>query len=134
MSCSKPGLHCPWEGALYKWIKAPLTLCLWRYIIELHLNLYFKKKFVEIYPQNGHFIFQERGLLLLQGQLPYRKRSCLLRHHRGVQHVVHRGSKYQLWRIGIRFRIFRSALNLSQVSLYFHLYGAMSVASEALFR
>ena len=42
VSCSKPSLHRrkrPWEGALYKWLKAPLTLCIWRYINELHLHL-----------------------------------------------------------------------------------------------
>ena len=44
VSCSKPSLHCrkrPREGALYKWLeKAPLTLCTWRYINELHLQLH----------------------------------------------------------------------------------------------
>ena len=41
--CSKPSLHCrkrPWGGALYKWLKAPPTLCIWRYINELHLLLH----------------------------------------------------------------------------------------------
>ena len=28
----------PWEGALYKWLKALLTLCIWRYINEVHLH------------------------------------------------------------------------------------------------
>ena len=46
VSCSKPSVHCrerPWEGALYKWLKAPLTLCIWRYIMKyidiLHIRL-----------------------------------------------------------------------------------------------
>ena len=45
VSCSKPSLHChkrPWEGALYinGWQEAPLTLCIWRYINEVHLHLH----------------------------------------------------------------------------------------------
>ena len=59
VSCSKPGLHCrkrPWEGALYKWLKAPLTLCIWRYINELHQNYVLSRSNFSA-PQNFSIFF-----------------------------------------------------------------------------